>query len=226
MKIKFGSFIVAGSGKIGGHVASKNRGGSYLRTKVTPNNPQTVAQMSVRGIFASISSLWSGLTQGQRDSFDGFVAAYSTTDIFGDIRNPSGKNLFQRLNQNLENTGQSQITTCVAPSEVPFANLTSVEGDTTDNEMFVNTTGDTTGSELLVFATPSLSQGTKFVKNKLRVVGHYAGDNAQSIDIWGDYLAKYGEPVAGANIYVGVRVINTNGQASPLETVKASIIAG
>jgi len=223
MKIKFGSFIVAGSGKIGGHVASKNRGGSYLRTKVTPNNPQTVAQMSVRGIFASISSLWSSLTQGERDSFDGFVAAYSTTDIFGDIRNPSGKNLFQRLNQNLENTSQAQITTCVAPSEVPFANMQSVTADVSSTEMEVITFGDTTGCKLLVFATPSLSQGTKFVKNKLRVVGSYTGDNALTIDIWDDYVAKYGAPSAGANLYVGVRVINANGQASPLETLKASI---
>ena len=225
MKIKFGSFIVAGSGKIGGHVASKNRGGSYLRTKVTPNNPQTVAQMTVRGVFASISSLWSSLTQGQRDTFDGFVSAYSTTDIFGDIRNPSGKNLFQRLNQNLENTGQTQITDCVAPSEVPFANVTSVEADTTDNEMYLNTAGNTTGAKMLVFATPSLSQGTKFVKNKLRVIGYYNGGNGTPVDIWTDYLAKYGEPAVGANIYVGVRVINDNGQASPLETVKASVIA-
>ena len=212
MKIKFGSFIVAGSGKIGGHVASKNRGGSYLRTKVTPNNPQTTAQMSVRGIFASISSLWSSLTQGQRDSF-------------GDIRNPSGKNLFQRLNQNLENTSQAQITTCVAPSEVPFANLQGVAGDISNTELNIDTLGDTTGCMLLVFATPSLSQGTKFVKNKLRVVGAYSGGEAVLVDIWAEYVAKYGAPAVGANLYVGVRVINANGQASPLETVKASIVA-
>jgi hypothetical protein len=225
MKIKFGSFIVAGSGKIGGHVASKNRGGSYLRTKVTPNNPQTVAQMSVRGIFASISSLWSSLTQGQRDSFDGFVSAYSTTDIFGDIRNPSGKNLFQRLNQNLENTGQAQITTCVAPSEVPFANVISATGDLSDERMEINTSGDTSGCMLLVFGTPSLSQGTKFVKNKLRVVGYYAGGANELLNVWGDYVTKYGEPAVGANLYLGVRVINANGQASPLETLKATISA-
>ena len=36
MKTKFGAIIVAGSGKINGFVASKNRAGAYLRTKVTP----------------------------------------------------------------------------------------------------------------------------------------------------------------------------------------------
>lgn len=225
MKIKFGSFIVAGSGKIGGHVASKNRGGAYLRTKVTPNNPQTVAQMTVRGIFASISSSWSSLTQIQRDSFNGFVAAYSSTDIFGDIRNPSGKNLYQRLNQNLVNTGQGQITTCVAPTEVPFSNVDYVTGDVSATEININLLGDTSGYELLVFATPSLSQGTQFVKNKLRVVGTYAGIAGGSVEIWDQYVAKFGEPAVGANIYIGVRVVNSNGQASPLETVKATIAA-
>ena len=39
MKIKFGSEVVDGRGKIGGHVYSKNKGGAYKRTKVTPSNP-------------------------------------------------------------------------------------------------------------------------------------------------------------------------------------------
>jgi hypothetical protein len=43
--------------------------------------------------------------------------------------------------------------------------------------------------------------------------------------MWDEYIAKYGAPASGANIYVGVRVINVNGQASPLETLKATISA-
>lgn len=225
MKIKWGALVVAGSGKIGGHVASKNRGGAFLRTKVTPSNPQSVRQMTVRGIFGSISAAWSALTNNQRASFDGFVSAYSSTDIFGDIRNPSGKNLFQKLNQNLENSAQAQITTCVAPSEVPFANLASVLGDVSSSTMVAETDGDTTGCKMIFFATPSMSQGTKFVKNKLRQIGVISGGDNLSNAIYALYVAKYGAPVAGANIYIGVKVINANGQASPLETVKAVIQA-
>lgn len=225
MKIKWGALIVAGSGKIGGHVASKNRGGAFLRTKVTPSNPQSVRQMTVRGIFAAISAGWSSLTNDQRASFDGFVSAYSSTDIFGDIRNPSGKNLYQKLNQNLENSGQAQISTCVAPSEVPFANVAGANGDVSGQSITVSTLGDTTGSQLLIFATPRLSQGTKFVKNKLRQIKVVAGDTGVNASVYADYVAKFGAPVAGDNIYFGVRVINTNGQASPLENVKASIEA-
>ena len=224
-KIKFGMMMTDASGKLGGQVFSKNRGGSYVRTKVTPVNPQTTAQMTIRGIFASISSAWSSLTESQRATFNGFVNDYARTDIFGDLRNPSGKNLFQRLNQNLSISGQSQITDCVAPSEVPFANLVSALGDVSGTELEVTTAGDTTGSIVVFWATPQLSQGTSFVKNKLRQIAYVNGDDALTRNVWSDYITKFGTPSAGANIFIGVRVINANGQASPLETIKAVIVA-
>ena len=167
-KIKFGMMMTDASGKLGGQVFSKNRGGSYVRTKVTPTNPQSTAQMSVRGIFASISSRWSSLTEAQRNSFNGFVSAYARTDIFGDLRNPSGKSLFQRLNQNLELSGQAQIDNCTSPVEVPFANLSGASGVVSTSVLKVSYNGDLTGSKVVVWATPQMSQGTKFVKNQLR----------------------------------------------------------
>lgn len=224
-KIKFGMMMTDGSGKLGGQVFSKNRGGSYVRTKSTPLNPQSTAQMTIRGIFASISSAWSSLTDAQRATFNNFVSDYARTDIFGDLRNPSGKNLFQRLNQNLEISGQAQITACVSPLAVPFANLQSAEAGVGAEEFNIVTAGVTTGSQLVIWATPQLSQGTKFVKNKLRQIAVIAGGAGVEPDVWEQYVAKFGAPIAGANIVIGVRVINENGQASPLETIKATVNA-
>lgn len=225
-KIKMsGIGVVDIRGKLNGSVFSKNRGGAYVRTKVSPSNPQSTFQMSVRGIFAAISSAWSALTEAQRLSWNGFVASYGRTDVFGDIRNPSGKNLFQRLNQNLVLTGQPQISTCVAPSEVPFLGLTSVDGDVSGSTLSFSYSGDVNGNRILVFATPAMSQGTKFVKNQLRVITSSIGGDGLTEDVYAEYVAKFGIPTAGANIVFGCKVINANGQASPLETVKAVIIA-
>lgn len=224
-KIKFGMMMTDASGKLGGHVFSKNRGGSYIRTKVTPSNPQSSAQMTVRGIFASISSGWSSLTESARNSYRNFVADYAKTDIFGDLRNPSGKSLYQRLNQNLAISNQPLLAQCVAPSEVPFANMVSAICSIAGTTFDVETSGDTTGSKVVVWATPSLSQGKKFVKNSLRQISVVDGDTALETNVFADYVAKFGTPIAGANVYIGVRVINANGQASPLEVVKATINA-
>lgn len=49
----------------------QNRGGAYVRTKITPANGQTARQSFVRQLLGAISQSWSGLTQSARDSFDG-----------------------------------------------------------------------------------------------------------------------------------------------------------
>lgn len=224
-KIKFGMMMTDASGKLGGQVFAKNRGGSYVRTKGIPSNPQTAAQMAIRGLFASISSAWSSLAAPQRQSFNNFVGSYATTDIFGDLRNPSGKALFQKLNQNLGLVGDGPLNTCVSPLEVPFANVVAAEGDVSALTLNVTTDGDTSGSKVVIWATRPLSQGTNFVKNDLRQLTWEPGGAAATFDVYAAYTAKFGAIAAGQNIVFGVRVINTNGQASPLETVKAVISA-
>lgn len=223
-KIKMGAFMTDISGKSGGHVFAKNKGGAYVRTKSTVTNPQSSAQMLIRGIFASISSKWSALTESSRESWNGFVSSYARTDVFGDLRNPTGKALYQRLNNNLAISGQALITECVSPLPVPFADLSAVAGSVSGSEILVNYEGNLTGTKLLIFATPSLSQGTKFVKNKLRLIAVVNGANGADQNVHTEYVDKFGAIVADANIYFGVKVINSNGQASPLE-IKKSVIA-
>jgi hypothetical protein len=103
--------------------------------------------------------------------------------------------------------------------------LTSATAGVGAEEFNIVTAGDTTGSQLVIWATPQLSQGTKFVKNKLRQIAVVAGGAGVEPDVWAEYVAKFGAPIAGANIVIGVRVINANGQASPLETIKATVNA-
>lgn len=223
-KIKFSALMSDMRGKLNGSVLSKNRGGSYIRNKVTPSNPQTTAQMSVRGIFAGIASAWSTLTESQRLSFNGKVSQYATTDIFGDIRNPSGKALFQKLNQNLSISNQATLTSCPDSAAVPFCNVVDARIEIGEETFNAQYSGNVTGSKVVIWATAPLSQGTTFVKNKLRQIEVFAGANAATVNIWSAYEDKFGAITNGANIYVGVRTINENGQASPLETIKATFV--
>ena len=84
MKAKFGAIVVDGRGKIGGHVATKNKSGSYFRTKVTPVNPQSASQNSVRSRLATRAQAWKGLTAAQRTSWNAAVNDFQRTNIFGD----------------------------------------------------------------------------------------------------------------------------------------------
>lgn len=226
MKIKWGALVVDGRGKLGGHVASQNKGGSYLRTKVTPSNPQTTFQTSVRQIFGALSQAWSGLTASQILAWNSAVDSWKSTNIFGDIKLPSGKALFQRLNMELETSGQAQIT-------APPAKLDMVQGvvdDVAINITFASLTGTGlyTGAvaHVKVFSSGPVSAGTTFVKNLMRqVYVAQANSGTFSDDAYTNYVAKYGVPAVGQKIYVGYKYVLPNGQASPMQTLEAVVQA-
>lgn len=217
-KIKFGAIVVDGSGKLGGHVFSKNRGGNYLRTKTTPTNPQTAMQGYVRSIFAAISSAWSGLTANQRQSWEDRRAEYARTNIFGDLKNPNGKALFQRLNQNLMLAGESMLLVCPSSSEVVNATVSEPVLDINGPDFSVEYFNDLTGMFLLISATPPVSQGTSFVKNKFRSVVESVGGAAATVAFQAQYISKFGTPAEGDKVFVKVQTMNANGQKSPGQT--------
>jgi hypothetical protein len=57
------------SGKIGGLVASHNKGGQYLRQYVIPTNPNTGRQAAVRANFGNAGSLYHTLTGSEKQAW-------------------------------------------------------------------------------------------------------------------------------------------------------------
>ena len=225
MKLKFGAIVTDGRGKLGGHVLAKNRSGNYMRTKVTPVNPQTTYQQAQRSALGTLSSGWSGLTDSQRNAWNAAVGDFQKTDIFGDLRSPTGKNLYTALNRNLLNSGESIINTPPSPDTIPSISIASAVYDLTAGTLTITTVGDTTSAFVQLWATPSLSAGTSFIKDKIRLLETVAGGSAITPDASTAYEARFGEPIAGANVYVGVRVINAGGEAGVLTTFKATVSA-
>lgn len=216
MKTKFGAIIVAGSGKIGGHVASRNRGGAYLRTKVSPINPSTSFQAAIRNRLSTISSAWRGLTQAQRDTWNAAVSSYSKTDVFGDLKTPSGFNLYQLLNNNLQRIGEAAIVTPPLPVSLPVIQ-TGVLASVHAGAMTITFTDDpiVTDSVVEVSATAPQSAGKSFVKSEFRILGNMPAIVAHVATITTIYNAKFGAPSnAGEKVFVRLRQIsNVSGQA-------------
>jgi len=223
MKIKWGALVVDGRGKLGGHVASQNKGGSYLRTKVTPSNPQTSYQTSARALFGAISQQWSGLTASVILAWNSAVAEWSKTNIFGDIKQPSGKALFQRLNNQAQSAGYSPVTTPPAKLEMVEGTISQADISTGDSEIVLTDAYTGADARLMIFATPPLSAGTTFVKNQLRLIATQLGSTYVPADVFTGYADKFGVPANGDRIFLGVKYVLPNGQASPLQTVLATV---
>jgi len=217
MKMKFGAIVVDGRGKIGGHVASKNRAGAYLRTKVTPVNAQTSSQLTIRSRFTGFSQGWRALTAAQRDAWNAAVSDFTKTDVFGDIQTPTGFNLFQRLNNNLANCGVAQIDTPPLPGAVGICTVTTVTvaaGAGTFSIALSNTVPANTNCK--VFATAPVSAGKSYVKSLYRQVAVLDAAEESPYDLSTEYEAKFGSVgLAGQKIFVKIEAVNiTTGQCA------------
>lgn len=195
-KVKYSALVSDMRNKLNGSVLSKNRAGNYIRNKTTPVNPQTASQQANRQLLGSFSSMWGGLTEGQRASWRGAVASFPYTDIFGDRKELDGKSLMIKLNMNLANAGQPPIQT--APSSVAVPVLAITANDALDDgtvSFSINSATVPAGFSLLVYATPLVGGGVYFVKNKYRLLGAFTAA-ASDVDITAAYAAKFGAPGA------------------------------
>jgi len=225
MKMKFGAIVVAGSGKIGGHVAAKNRHGAYLRTKVSPTNPKTSFQQAVRARLTSIAQAWRALTAAQISAWNAAVKDYARTDIFGDLRNPSGFNLYQKLNSNLSNVGEANITNPPLPAEVgSFTAMSASAAKAVPTLSLVFAPVIDANMSVLVDATPGISAGRNFVKSQYRQIAVMTSADVTPMNLLAAYTAKFGSiPAAGEKIFIRAKQINnTTGQAG--QTVECSCI--
>lgn len=223
-KVKFGAMMVDARGKLGGHVYSKNRGGAYMRTKVTPTNPQSLDQSEVRSIFGSISQSWSNLTDDQRATWNGAVENFKTTDVFGDLRTPSGKALFQRLNQGPLLGGRPVQETAPGLEEAPQEFLTGVNIDTALSGIFTAGLSTDPANLIVLRSSGPVTQGTSNVTNRMRIVSIYDADSELGEDNWNDYVEKFGVPSAGQKIYFSASYILANGVQTPATKQEATFI--
>jgi hypothetical protein len=209
-KIKFGMMMTDARNKLGGQVFSKNRGGAYIRTKVTPANAQTSFQTAVRALLTFFAQSFRTLTSAQILAWNSAVSDFTGTDIFGDVRTPSGINLYVRLNCNLAKVGEPAITNPPLPTNVGQLTGVTVVASAGGGTVSIGADQATVGAGLRMFieATSNQSPGKTFVKSEYRAIG-YTGVNAGLPYASGAlYTTKFGAMTAGQKLFVRVQTVD------------------
>ena len=211
MKAKFGIVVVDGRGKSNGNVYAKNRAGNYIRTKVTPVNPRTGAQLGQRSSVTNLSQAWRALTEVQRAAWNAAVVSFQKTDIFGDLRKPSGFNLYMRLNLNLLAIGASTIVMPPVPSAVGDIVIGELTAGANPTLSLAYTSAVSSSSIIIVRATPPVSPGKSFVKSEFRQISIFVGNTASPLNLLSAYQARFGSIAdsAGMKIFVETVAIDT-----------------
>lgn len=174
--------VSRGSGSIGGVVWSHNRGGQYLRSRVTPVNPNTVFQQVVRSLVSALASLWTdGLTQLQRDAWDSYGAGVPVRNRMGNMITLTGLNMYVRSNVPIQQAGfarQDEAPTIfnlgdyTLPSIGAFATTQDVTIGFTDTDDWVN---EDDAAMLFYFSRPK-NTSIQYFKGPYRLAGSIDGD--------------------------------------------------
>ena len=200
------------SGKLGGHVFARNRGGSYVRTKVTPTNPQTTAQSGVRAVLTALSQAWRALTQAQITAWNSAVQSFPRNNVFGEPKTLSGHQLYVGLNAQLEAAGQATISSPPLPVGADAVeSLTAAFAETlqTGTVTFLPAAVPA-GHTALLDATAQVSPGISNVNNRYRQIAVLDAAEASPYDCAAEYIAKFGALTAGQKIGVRMRFVNNS----------------
>jgi len=215
------------SGSSGGTTFSHNRGGSYARRRVIPVNPNTPAQASVRTAFTNFSQAWRALTQSQRDSWTGSTGSFTKHNRLGKVIHLSGINLYKSLNQNLFDIGITNIDTAPLPVGAPNVNSLSFVADSVGLTMVTTfaPTPTSTYVKTMVFASPQVSPGINFLKNRMVKIQVLAAATATGADVITAYTARFGALTAGQKIQLGFVAVNrSTGERSTMITAQAIVV--
>ena len=205
MKITWGALVTNGAGKIGGHVASHNKGGAYLRTKVKPKNPQTAYQVNQRYTLVSFSKGWAGLTAAQQAAWNAAVVNWTHKNNLAGTVTPTGKNLYSKLNIHLTTIGASTITTPPTPASLSEITGLAVAAATPTTLTVSWTSGAVpAGQTWAVWGISGVSAGRSFVKNRFRQFTTVAAAATSPANIFTAYNARFGAPVVGQKIFIKI----------------------
>jgi len=146
MKVTFTALIAEASGSVGPAVFSRWKGRPYVRTKVTPANPNTALQQTQRNHMARVNAWWAGAKA--------YLKQYLTP--LAQARSLSEFNMFVERNlKDLADEVDERIMP-LATSENPIGQITGAD---TGSSGQIDLTWDqgqaTTGHEILVYVQPT-----------------------------------------------------------------------
>lgn len=208
MKIKIGGMVAEMSGALGNVVASKNRYGAYLRSRVVPTKVVTDATNDVRGRLSSLSQAYAALTDAQQESWKTWAAVNPITDRLGDKRVLQPSAAFIQLNARILQAGGTQIDVppvAAAPAAIVGLGVAAAAGAGT---VAISWTSGALGANecLAVWIALVDSAGRSYYRNLLKLVKVTAAAATTPQAVGADVLLRFGTMVAGQVIHVEAEV--------------------
>lgn len=210
-KIKYGAMVAEASGSVGGVVFSHNRYGTYTRRRAIPTKSLSPAALAAKGLLASISQAWAGLTEPVRLQWRTWAATNPVTDALGDSQVLTGHAAFCMLNCRLVGAGSSVIS---SPPVISAPNgLTGFAGTfdigTGDFEVTWTNTPLGAGVKVEIWAAVVSEPGISFVENLYKRVMLSTAPGTSPVDSLSAIEARFGTLIVGQQVFIKARAFDT-----------------
>ncbi|MCK5603121.1 hypothetical protein KAR91_14655 [Candidatus Pacearchaeota archaeon] len=216
-----GAIISEISGKIAATIFTRNKGGNIIRNRRTPINRRSVAQSTRRQALGNLASSWRGITQSQRNGWNGATGNFPYQNTLGETKFLSGEQLYVQFNANLLLIGSAVIEDVPAPFGFATFVISCTAADAIPALSLVFSPSPLTAdNNLAVFATPNLSPGIASPNaSKFRFLENIAPSDTTPTDLLATFQALFGDPVEAQKIFIEIRPISVGGQGgTPLRT--------
>lgn len=234
-KVVFGGGVSAISGKIGGTVYSRNKGGAYTRNFAVPTNPSTVYQEEARDRLTQYSNEWRGLTEQQRLSWNEWAATHPILDRLGAAKLLTGAQAYTKINTNRDLAGDATANATI-PSEPAWVSLiidttAPLTADISDDEILVALgAGAAADQVVFFFATGPISPGISNYFNTERLIAAHTiteGEvTAVEIDIVAEWTSRFGPLTGQAGRKIGIHAYQyQQGQLGAAMQISGNIVA-
>ena len=218
------------SGKIGGNVYAKNRGGQYVRQWRSNTNPNTQPQQSARTALSSLVTAWqTELTDAQRQGWDSYGKNVAMTNRLGDVIYLTGQNHYVRSNSPRIIAGVARVDDAPTAFNLGTLNPCEVELHTgpsgyavifDDTQDWVNDDG----SVLIVQDAVEVSPTRNFFKGPFVFNSGIEGDSSTPPTSPAIYTPTH--PMTEGNAsFVRVRLSQADGRLSSPQILRGIILS-
>ena len=199
-------------------MAVTTRYGQVLRQYVKPKDPHSAAQMRIRSNLGRVAARWRVLTPEQRQAWALAASDTRSRPRLGKSAALSGCQLFIKINCARAAIGLEQLSD---PPALPQFGRNPVEG-----LAITNTRGDIAlklsvpaapESHVTVYGAAPCSAGISFVRD-FTILGPLPEPVGGESDITDMFVAKYGTPRAGLQVFIRTRQQINGWEDAPKQT--------
>lgn len=208
-------------GSVGGATFSHNRGGSYVKRRGTPTNPNSIAQTEIRGILSDLSAAWGALSTSDRAAWNLWADSNPQTDSLGNTVAWTGHQAYIGLNSRLKLAGATvNSTPPITGAPAAPASITPTLTEPGEVSIAYTATPMPAGTRMLVWWTKLGGPGQDPNFNQARLLLISTSADASPVD---GFATETMQTDQECNIFA--QFMDATGQVSPVLKARATVAA-